>query len=62
LQHDTWWPVPVFPHGDYYIFLEEGMTMGTFGHPWEKTLCVFGQDLIDALTPMPAWLPIKRSR
>jgi hypothetical protein len=62
LQHDAWWKVPVFPHGDYFIFLNEDMTTGTFGHPWERTLCVFGQALIDALAPMLAWMPVKRSR
>jgi hypothetical protein len=42
------WRIPVFPDGDYYIFLAEDFTFGTFGHPWEQTICVFGQALIDA--------------
>jgi hypothetical protein len=61
-QPDQQWPTPVFPNGDYYIFLTEDMSMGTFGHPWEQTLCVFGEPLVSALVPMlTSWLPIKRS-
>ena len=39
----------IFPDGDYYIFLAQDFSYGTFGHPLEQTLCVFGQQLIDAL-------------
>ncbi len=42
------WFVPVLPNGDYYIFLAEDFTFGIFGHPWEQTICIFGQRLIDA--------------
>ncbi|MCX5404229.1 DUF2716 domain-containing protein [Streptomyces sp. NBC_00335] len=31
-----------YPNGDYYLHLTEDMRLGTFGHPWEQTLCVFG--------------------
>jgi hypothetical protein len=59
---DQQWPTTVFPNGDYYIFLTEDMRTGTFGHPWEQTLCVFGEPLVSALVPMLAsWLPLKRS-
>jgi hypothetical protein len=59
---DQQWPVEVFPNGDYYIFLSEDMTSGTFGHPWQQTLCIFGE-LAPALGPMlTSWLPVKRSR
>ncbi|MCP3995596.1 MAG: DUF2716 domain-containing protein [bacterium] len=55
------WRVPVFPNGDYYIFITEDMRMGTFGHPWEQTLCIFGDSLIAALAePLSQWLPVKR--
>jgi hypothetical protein len=61
-QSDQEWHTPVFPNGDYYIFLAEDMSMGTFGHPWERTLCVFGEPLLSVLAPMlTSWLPIKRS-
>ena len=46
------WPITVLPDGDYYIFLAEDMSFGTFGHPWSGTICVFGQPLLDALVPL----------
>jgi hypothetical protein len=42
------WETPVFPDGDYYIFLQQSFEFGTFGHPWEQSLCVFGQRLLEA--------------
>lgn len=39
-------PGQVFPDGDYYIYTTHDLRMGTFGHPWENTLCVFGRDLL----------------
>lgn len=52
---------PVFPDGDYYIFLTEDLSCGTFGHPWEQTLCVFGEPLVDLLgRSLGAWLPTCR--
>ncbi|GAA2469815.1 DUF2716 domain-containing protein [Winogradskya humida] len=35
-QADPRWATTVFPNGDYYIFLSEDMSTGTFGHPWEQ--------------------------
>jgi uncharacterized protein DUF2716 len=43
------WAVPVLPNGDYYIFLSRDFSWGVFGHPWEWTMCGFGQQLLDAL-------------
>jgi len=55
------WPVTPFPDGDYHVFLSEDLRTGTFGYPWEQTLCVFGEALIDALVPtLSSWLPILR--
>ena len=55
------WLVSPFPDGDYYIFLTEDMTAGTFGHPWEESLCVFGATLVDALaSTLSSWLPVLR--
>jgi hypothetical protein len=55
------WRIPPFPNGDYFIFLTEDLTQGTFGHPWEQTFCVFGRDMVGALGPqLAAWLPVKR--
>lgn len=42
------WKIPVFPDGDYFIFLSQDFQNGTFGHPWEQTICVFGEKLLDA--------------
>jgi hypothetical protein len=37
------------PNGDYYIYLSADLSLGTFGHPWEASLCVWGDQLIDAV-------------
>jgi hypothetical protein len=54
-------PFSPFPDGDYYIFLTEDMSQGTFGHPWERTLCVWGDDLVRDLVP-ELRLPVKRAQ
>ncbi|MCX5380394.1 DUF2716 domain-containing protein [Streptomyces sp. NBC_00091] len=41
------WPLSPYPDGDYYIYLTEDFSTGSFGHPWEGTLCLFGQGLLD---------------
>lgn len=52
------WRVPVYPNGDYYIFSRDDFTEGTFGHPWERTLCVFGERMVEGLgRTLSAWLP-----
>jgi hypothetical protein len=60
----TWqadWRVPVYPDGDYYAFLTPDFAHGTFGHPWEKTLCVIGERLGASLArSLETWLPVKR--
>jgi len=48
-QRSRAWNVPVLPNGDYYIFLAQDFSFGLFGHPWEQTICVFGQVLLEAL-------------
>lgn len=45
----TWVTHPV-PNGDYYLFLEPQFRYGTFGHPWEWTINVFGAPLVERLT------------
>jgi hypothetical protein len=55
------WKVPVYPDGDYYAFLTPDLSEGTFGHPWEKTLCVMGRRMVGSLgRSLATWLPIKR--
>lgn len=39
----------MFPNGDYYTFARPDFSEGTFGHPWERTLCVFGPRLVETL-------------
>ena len=63
-QHEAFWFYPheqinpddleefkiaFFPAGDYYIFLSQNFDFGTFGHPWQNTICVFGEPLIQAV-------------
>ncbi|WP_399171330.1 DUF2716 domain-containing protein [Streptomyces sp. TLI_171] len=43
------WPLSPYPDGDYFVFLAEDLRFGTFGHPWEHSLCVFGDDLLNAV-------------
>lgn len=55
------WKIPVYPDGDYFAFLTPDFKQGTFGHPWEQTLCVMGEHLIDSLgRSLSTWLPTKR--
>ncbi|MEV7558575.1 DUF2716 domain-containing protein [Streptomyces sp. NPDC089795] len=45
-------PVPglgTYPDGDYYLHLTDDMRLGTFGHPWEGTLTVWGAPLLSAV-------------
>ena len=52
----------VYPDGDYYAYLTPDLTEGTFGHPWEPSLCVIGTRLIETLgRSLSGWLPIKRA-
>ncbi|MFI5761547.1 DUF2716 domain-containing protein [Streptomyces sp. NPDC051563] len=43
------WPGAVYPDGDYYLYLHPDLLFGTFGHPWEQTLCVWGAGLLAAV-------------
>lgn len=43
------WPLGPYPNGDYYILLAEDLGFGSFGHPWEHSLCLFGTDLLAAV-------------
>lgn len=40
------WPGSAYPDGDYYLYVTRDVRLGTFGHPWEDSLCVFGDDLL----------------
>jgi Protein of unknown function (DUF2716) len=41
------WSVPIFPNGDYYFFLQKNFEWGYIGQPWERSITVFGKELID---------------
>jgi hypothetical protein len=41
--------ISFIPDGDYYIFLAKDFENIWFGHPWEKTITVIGDRLIDAV-------------
>ena len=43
------WIIPIFPNGDYYFFIQKEFKWGFLCHPWEKTITVFGKELIEAL-------------
>lgn len=40
--------ISFIPNGDYYIFITKDLKNIWFGHPWEKTVTLFGIDLINA--------------
>ncbi|MEU4215239.1 DUF2716 domain-containing protein [Actinoplanes sp. NPDC026623] len=44
--HAPKWPASMMPDGDYNIHLAEDFSFGTFGHPWEYTICVMGESLL----------------
>jgi Protein of unknown function (DUF2716) len=43
------WPLSPYPDGDYYILIAEDFAHGSFGHPWEHSLCLFGTDLLETV-------------
>ncbi len=48
--------IPVLPNGDYYVFLSPELDWGWFGHPWEQTICIFGERLLAAVAENPPTL------
>ena len=38
----------LFPNGDYTIFVSRDRAFGILGHPWEQSLCVFGEPAVAA--------------
>ncbi|MGG0658142.1 DUF2716 domain-containing protein [Rummeliibacillus pycnus] len=40
------WTVPIFTNGDYYVFIHKNFEWGYLGHPWERTITIFGKELI----------------
>jgi hypothetical protein len=40
------WLVPFFPNGDYYFFLQKDFEWGYLGHPWQQSICIFGEKFV----------------
>ncbi|SMX28161.1 hypothetical protein TRP8649_02276 [Pelagimonas phthalicica] len=58
------WLIPALPDGDYHLFLSQSFSFGWLGHPWEQTVCIFGEPLLAALKrhrPKVFRHPIRRS-
>ncbi|MFB6812405.1 DUF2716 domain-containing protein [Streptomyces sp. NPDC056387] len=54
-----------YPNGDYYLHLTDDLRLGTFGHPWEQTLTVWGATLLAAVEAELTGLlgePVRRRR
>lgn len=53
--------IPVYPDGDYYAHMTSDLRWGTFGHPWQQTLTIWGDELIASLgAELLTWLPRHR--
>jgi len=49
------WLIPALPSGEYHLFVTDDFRLGSLGHPWEQTLCVFGEGFVETyreLTPL----------
>ena len=48
--------ITFYPDGDYAVVLNPSMSDGIFGHPWEASLCFFGDHCLRYFEnhPMPA--------
>lgn len=45
--------MPVFPKGDYYLFLEPQLKWAWLGRPWELSFRIFGEPLLSAVLADP---------
>jgi hypothetical protein len=43
------WLIPAVPDGDYYFFIHNDFKWGILSHPWEKTITIFGKELIEKI-------------
>jgi hypothetical protein len=58
------WAHLLWPDGNFTIFFVEDLRLGLFGHPLQKTLCIFGAELlplIEADLPVCLDRPIRRN-
>lgn len=50
--------VVVLPNGDYCAHMTTDLRWGTFGHPWQQTLTLWGGELTCSLgAELLTWLP-----
>ncbi|HTU68301.1 MAG TPA: DUF2716 domain-containing protein [Steroidobacteraceae bacterium] len=42
-----------YPDGDYAILLARDLSYGSFGHPWEDTICCFGDPFVREILRAP---------
>lgn len=49
VRRNEWneWLVPLYPDGDYYFYLQKDFEWGYLGHPWEGTITLFGEKLLE---------------
>jgi hypothetical protein len=47
------WPVPLIPIHNYSLFVDPALSLGLFGQPWEGSICVFGDLLVERLARNP---------
>jgi len=43
------WPVSIHPDGDYYFYIKQDFSWGYLGHPWEHSVCLYGEKLLLAV-------------
>lgn len=45
----SWWATPIYPDNCYTIILSPDFSFGLFGNPFEQSICVFGERLLQAV-------------
>jgi hypothetical protein len=54
------WALPLLPLEHYSVFLAVDFCFGLFGNPREKTICVFGEDLLSTIQSWDVGVRIRR--
>jgi hypothetical protein len=47
----------LLPNGDYTIFVGRDHAYGILGHPWERSLCIFGEPALAVFTARNQAIP-----
>jgi len=57
------WPVPLIPIHNYSLFVDPSFSVGLLGHPWDESIYVFGEPLVEqfARNPLPCFGDVIRS-